>query len=392
MVIFLSCLETSISIQDSDDSCKVEHETQHTRKLSIDSQKSTESSSTLDQPKFKKLNRSNLRKRSTSRSKDENKSKRKKKKHRSRSKSRKRSNSREHRRKQSKSRKRSKERKRPRSRDRNKRSRSKNRRRSNSRDRKRSKSRDHKRSRKRSSSRDRRHRRTHRRSRSRSQRRRRSRERKRRSRSSSESDYIFGHDRAMDEQERLARRLERAKELTKIKHKLDGKSSENGFNINMAAHEAKAKAESLALKAKVFKDTGVELPSFYNPQLVNPTLFAQQQAKRNKLWSKAKEKVEETEEDKQANRNKMMKTKVAGVWSSLNLGDEKKNKKFAKLMGIKQSEPSSDQMIHKQAELFNKLDEQYTQARISTHTQRGVGLGYSSGMVNPNMPVAKPPQ
>ena len=38
MVIFLSCLETSISIQDSDDSCKVEHETQHTRKLSIDSQ------------------------------------------------------------------------------------------------------------------------------------------------------------------------------------------------------------------------------------------------------------------------------------------------------------------------------------------------------------------
>ena len=49
-----------------------------------------------------------------------------------------------------------------------------------------------------------------------------------------------------------------------------------------------AKAESLALKARVFKDTGVQLPSFYNPQLVNPAMFAQQQAKRNKLWSKAK--------------------------------------------------------------------------------------------------------
>jgi len=143
------------------------------------------------------------------------------------------------------------------------------------------------------------------------------------------------------------------------------------------------------LKARVFKDTGVQLPSFYNPQLVNPAMFAQQQAKRNKLWSKAKEK-EETEEDKQANRSKMMKTKAAGVWSSLNLGDEKKNQKFAKLMGIKQSQPTSDKMIHKQAELFNKLDEQYTQARISTHTQRGVGLGYSSGMVNPNMPPQLP--
>ena len=36
----------------------------------------------------------------------------------------------------------------------------------------------------------------------------------------------------------------------------------------------------------------------------------------------------------------MMKTKAAGVWSSLNLGDEKKNQKFAKLMGIKQSQVS----------------------------------------------------
>merc|ERR1719376_1558102 len=132
---------------------------------------------------------------------------------------------------------------------------------------------------------------------------RRSRERKRRSRSSSRSDYEFGHNRAMDEQERLARRLERAKELTKIKHKL-GKNSEGGFSIDMAAHEAKAKAESLALKARVFKDTGVQLPSFYNPQLVNPAMFAQQQAKRNKLWSKAKEKEEETEEDKQAKRRR----------------------------------------------------------------------------------------
>lgn len=49
-------------------------------------------------------------------------------------------------------------------------------------------------------------------------------------RSASTSPYRFGFDKAMDAQERLARRLERAKELTKLKREEEQKNiDEKGF-------------------------------------------------------------------------------------------------------------------------------------------------------------------
>lgn len=45
-------------------------------------------------------------------------------------------------------------------------------------------------------------------------------------------------------------------------------------------------------------------------------------------------------------------------------------------------EPSSD-VLKKQQELFASLDQQYQVARAATHTQRGLGLGFSSNSSYP---------
>lgn len=66
--------------------------------------------------------------------------------------------------------------------------------------------------------------------------------------------------------------------------------------------------------------------------------------------------------------------------------DGKVAAKFKKLMGIKQEakalgdvdDKDKSELIEKQKELFKTLDQQYEVARMSTHTHRGVGLGFSS--------------
>ena len=63
--------------------------------------------------------------------------------------------------------------------------------------------------------------------------------------------------------------------------------------------------------------------------------------------------------------------------------------KFLKLMGSKPTSSSSssgqldntDSMVKYQETLFKDLDKQYSAARMSTHINRGIGLGFSS---NPN--------
>lgn len=53
-------------------------------------------------------------------------------------------------------------------------------------------------------------------------------------------------------------------------------------------------------------------------------------------------------------------------------------------MGIKEEEAAEQlpnnksELLERQEQLFKGLDQQYEMARISTHTQRGVGLGFSS--------------
>lgn len=64
--------------------------------------------------------------------------------------------------------------------------------------------------------------------------------------------------------------------------------------------------------------------------------------------------------------------------------------KFKKLMGIKlegaEGEGTSEfteEQKKKREEFFSRLDKDYEFARMTTHTQRGVGLGFSSQGIQP---------
>ena len=64
--------------------------------------------------------------------------------------------------------------------------------------------------------------------------------------------------------------------------------------------------------------------------------------------------------------------------------DGKQTAKFKRLMGIKEDmtvaiNESKPDILKKQEEMFNNMEQQYEVARATTHTQRGVGLGYASG-------------
>lgn len=73
--------------------------------------------------------------------------------------------------------------------------------------------------------------------------------------------------------------------------------------------------------------------------------------------------------------------------------DGKVSAKFRKLMGMKDSDGKeehgdlpddmTEEQKRKQAELFSRLDKEYEFARMTTHTQRGVGLGFSSHPIYP---------
>ncbi|XP_064460512.1 arginine/serine-rich coiled-coil protein 2-like [Ornithodoros turicata] len=133
--------------------------------------------------------------------------------------------------------------------------------------------------------------------------------------------------------------------------------------------------------------TGIGLPSYYNPSAVNPLKYAEQMQKRKLLWQNKTAQV--PEEKKPA-------PTCAQVWEKMTFtqdDDGKMTAKFRKLMGIKGDAPQTsgsstesskddklDPLLSKQEKIFRDLDQQYEMARISTHTQRGVGLGYSSQM------------
>lgn len=139
----------------------------------------------------------------------------------------------------------------------------------------------------------------------------------------------------------------------------------------ISAAEA-AMQSMLALQKETEEKTGVEIPKYYNPAAINPVKYAEQVQKRKLLWSKTKDKD------------------VNSQWNATGLSSEHDNKskeKFRKLMGIKAGEGSSvaeeetaeeHEKEIKQKELFDKLDKEYQFARMTTHTHRGVGLGFGS--------------
>lgn len=82
--------------------------------------------------------------------------------------------------------------------------------------------------------------------------------------------------------------------------------------------------------------------------------------------------------------------------------DGKTASKFRKLMGMKETPSVSSEAVsediqklseeqrRKQQELFQRLDQEYQFARMTTHTQRGVGLGFSTTVIDPNHPNNPP--
>ncbi|KAL0979387.1 hypothetical protein UPYG_G00184410 [Umbra pygmaea] len=239
--------------------------------------------------------------------------------------------------------------------------------------------------------------------------------RKEKSRSRSVSPPAFrGRNTAMDAQEALARRyrssleeqLERAKKLQEQKEKemLEKQQNQDAPAVpgplmsdtvvaaaaaaaatnpvlNVAALLASGTqvtpqiamaAQMAALQAKTLAETGIAVPSYYNPSAVNPMKFAEQEKKRKKLWQGKKEGD---------------KSQTAELWEKLNFGNKDQNVKFRKLMGIKgeeegeASKPLNDEglkTLQQQEEMFHNLDVQYEMARSQTHTQRGMGLGFGS--------------
>lgn len=50
-------------------------------------------------------------------------------------------------------------------------------------------------------------------------------------------------------------------------------------------------AQMAALQAKTLAETGIAVPTYYNPSAVNPMKFAEQEKKRKMLWQGKKEGV-----------------------------------------------------------------------------------------------------
>ncbi|XP_055461907.1 arginine/serine-rich coiled-coil protein 2 isoform X4 [Psammomys obesus] len=312
--------------------------------------------------------------RKTSRGRSHSRSRSRERRHRSRSRERKKSRSRSRDRKKSRSRSRDRKKSRSRSRDRKRRIRTRSRSRSRHRHRTRSRSR----------------------SRSRSRDRKKRVEKPRRfSRSLSRTPSpppFRGRNTAMDAQEALARRLERAKKLQEQREKemvekqkqqeMAAAAATGGSVLNVAALLASGTqvtpqiamaAQMAALQAKALAETGIAVPSYYNPAAVNPMKFAEQEKKRKMLWQGKKEGD---------------KSQSAEIWEKLNFGNKDQNVKFRKLMGIKSEDEAgcssvdeeSYKTLKQQEEVFRNLDAQYEMARSQTHTQRGMGLGFTSSM------------
>jgi len=146
----------------------------------------------------------------------------------------------------------------------------------------------------------------------------------------------------------------------------------------------------------------IQLPSYYNPGIINANRYAEQQQKRKLLWGSKKA------EDS------------ANKWGNAHFSQDSDGKvasKFMRLMGIKNAGSSGDGEAsgggHDHAEasngsaagdgtggggaaarsesgvkvptdvqqrqrMFSNMEQQYEMARAATHTMRGVGLGFGS--------------
>lgn len=117
-----------------------------------------------------------------------------------------------------------------------------------------------------------------------------------------------------------------------------------------------------------------ELPTYYNPSIINANKYTEQIQKRKLLWG-----------NKSAEQS-------SSQWNSAKFSqdtDGKVQSKFLRLMGVKNVDPvpkteavatstSKDDQIKSREDMFSNMQQQYDVARQTTHTMRGFGLGFSS--------------
>ena len=81
--------------------------------------------------------------------------------------------------------------------------------------------------------------------------------------------------------------------------------------------------------------------------------------------------------------------KTENVWKATKFREQDTDEKFRKLMGIRggpsteseggeEAEKLTKEQMQRQEELFSQLDREYAFARMTTHTHRGIGLGFQS--------------
>lgn len=179
---------------------------------------------------------------------------------------------------------------------------------------------------------------------------------------------------------------------------------------------------------EVQKQTGITLPSYYNPAAMNPMKFAEQERKKKLLWGN-KSKPDGTGSTSEgtsslygslgalANQNASLEqagvsqpkmemsagplsgatgSGQASLWANTKFSNDRDGKmaeKFRRLMGVKNAAPaeapaaadtktSKDgrdvDLLQKQETMFSSMERQYEMARLATHTHKGFGLGFTS--------------
>lgn len=146
---------------------------------------------------------------------------------------------------------------------------------------------------------------------------------------------------------------------------------------------------------KVKEATGVEVPKYYNPAVINPLKYAEQVKKRKMLWAKPgaassgeEEKTPVSEAPKAESNPSISSSSAApkqsfNKWEATNFGNNQANEKFRRLMGIKAPSAATSEKTSTES-LFSAQEQQYEKARAITHTQRGLGLGFASGSMIPD--------
>eukprot|EP00096_Caligus_rogercresseyi_P009425 TRINITY_DN3201_c0_g1_i1.p1 TRINITY_DN3201_c0_g1~~TRINITY_DN3201_c0_g1_i1.p1 ORF type:complete len:356 (+),score=132.30 TRINITY_DN3201_c0_g1_i1:100-1167(+) len=148
------------------------------------------------------------------------------------------------------------------------------------------------------------------------------------------------------------------------------------------------------------------LPKYYNPSAINSSRYAEQIKKRKLLWSKpdADKSNKASISDGGKSRGSLeyyqneSNAHSYNNWESTNFGNNQANEKFRRLMGIKSgagggtaagaAATSSSSAGNKSTEgpsnkkMFKDLDQQYEKARITTHTARGLGLGFNNPLLH----------